>query len=58
MSAPRRFKTHEEMSPDEWSQRHQAQRRGEAEPRFETDDYKAARAKALAAAGLHDEEDR
>ena len=37
--APRRWKTIEEFSPAEHALRQQAQRRGEPEPRFETDEY-------------------
>lgn len=57
MSAPQRYKSVAEYSPDEHAQRQQALRRDESEPKFETPEYKEARRKALEKAGLADEAD-
>lgn len=50
--APRRWKTDDELDPDEHRQRLSADRRHQDPPRFETDAYKAHRREALAAAGI------
>lgn len=57
MSAPQRYKSINEYTPDEHAQRQQALRKGDAAPKFETPDYKEARRKALEKAGLADESD-
>jgi hypothetical protein len=56
-SPPKRFKDLSEYSPEEHSQRQQADRRGEAAPKFETPEYKQARQEALEKAGLADGSD-
>jgi hypothetical protein len=57
MSTPTRYKSIEDYSPGEISERMAATRRGEPAPKFETDDYKQRRADALLEAGLEEEGD-
>jgi hypothetical protein len=52
---PRHYKTVDELTPDEHAQVIAAEHRNEAPPRFETDDYKQARAEALRDAGFDDD---
>jgi len=55
VTPPKRYKDVEEYSPAEHEERQQAARQGKPDPKFETDEYRDARAKALARAGLEDE---
>jgi len=55
MTEIRRYKQVDELSTDEIAQRLQARNRNEQAPRFETSEYKQAKAEALRDAGLEDE---
>jgi hypothetical protein len=52
---PRRWKEPDELTVDEHRERQEAERRGES-ARFETDEYRRARHKALTDAGLEADE--
>ncbi len=54
MTPPKRWKTAEEMTPAEHAERKYGD---DQDKKFETDDYKQARAEALADAGLADKDD-
>jgi hypothetical protein len=54
---PERYKSDADLSPAEHAARQQAHHRGKPEPKFETDEYRAARRKALEDAGLEPDRD-
>ena len=54
---PTRWKTIEELTVEEHLRRMQAMNRGEPEPQFESETYKAAKRQALAVAGLEPDDD-
>jgi hypothetical protein len=56
MTPPRRFKTLDELSPAEHEQRQRAAREGKTGPRFETDEYREARADLLDRHGFDQDE--
>jgi hypothetical protein len=53
---PKRFRDRDELTMDQELAVQQAARRGESAPKFETDEYRAARREALADAGLEPED--
>ncbi|MEA2190748.1 MAG: hypothetical protein QOI73_869 [Solirubrobacteraceae bacterium] len=55
MKPPQRFKAEEDLGPDEYLQVIQAERRGAARPRFESDEYRRYKNDGLRALGLDDE---